>query len=270
MGSLAETADGATTEAWAALLRQRAGEKPVLPDDPLCHLFAPLLLAGAAPDGCMVIGRLAQTLDGRIATSGGSSQWIGGRGDILHTHRLRALCDAVLVGAGTVAHDDPRLTTREVEGENPVRVVLDPERRLPATHRVFMDGGPPTLLACYADLAHGGQHGQAELLPLPRLDGGPDLAALLRELHVRGLSRLFVEGGGMTVSRFLAAGLLDRLHVTVAPVILGSGRAAFTLPEASRIADGLRFEWTIHPLEGGDILLDIPLRRMRPRVCEGA
>ncbi|SHJ63546.1 riboflavin-specific deaminase C-terminal domain-containing protein [Roseomonas rosea] len=264
-----DTAEDAT-KAWAALLARRAGHGGSLPGHPLGALFGPVLAGGAGEDGCMVIGRLAQTLDGRIATSGGSSQWIGGRGDILHTHRLRALCDAVLVGAGTVEQDDPRLTTREVEGASPVRVVLDPRRRLPVSHRVFSDGGPPTLLACLEEHADGTHHGAAELLPLPREGSGADLTALLRALHGRGLSRLFVEGGGVTVSAFLAAGLLDRLHVTIAPVILGSGRAAFTLPEATRIADGLRFEWTSYPLEGGDILLDIPLRRTRPRVCEGA
>ena len=270
----ARAAEDPFSEAWAALLARRA-RGAALPDHPMGALFGPVLSCGDGADGCLVIGRLAQTLDGRIATAGGSSQWIGGRGDILHTHRLRALCDAVIVGAGTVAADDPRLTTREVPGESPVRVVLDPSRRLPAERRVFGDGGPPTILACLEeapfDKARGGaRHGAAEVLRLPRDGDGMDLAALLRALHARGLSRLFVEGGGVTVSHFLAAGLLDRLHVTVAPVILGSGRAAFILPEAARIADGLRFTWTPHPLEGGDILFDIPLRRTRPRVCEAA
>ncbi|MBP0492746.1 RibD family protein [Pararoseomonas indoligenes] len=264
------TADSASEQAWAALLARRAGDVAPLPEHPLSSLFAPVLAGGAGMDGCTLVGRLAQTLDGRIATAGGSSQWIGGRGDILHTHRLRALCDAVLVGAGTVEKDDPRLTTREVAGVNPVRVVLDPRRRLAPSHRIFCDGDPRTLLACLEDAAGGDRHGAAEVLRLPRGAEGMDLAALLRALHARGLSRLFVEGGGITVSAFLAAGLLDRLHVTIAPVILGSGRAAFILPEAGRIADGLRFNWTPYPLEGGDILFDIPLRRTRPRVCEGA
>src|SRR3712207_3178154 len=118
---------------------------------PLSGLFAPLLARPAAADGCFVVGRLAQTLDGRIATLSGSSQWIGGRGDILHTHRLRALCHAVVVGAGTVRQDDPLLTTRECPGPSPVRVVLDTERRLGPDRRVFAEGGPPTLLACAED-----------------------------------------------------------------------------------------------------------------------
>jgi riboflavin-specific deaminase-like protein len=245
---------------WIALLAAREG---AVPGGPHAALFGPVLAPPAAPDGCRVVGRLAQTLDGRIATASGSSQWIGGPGDILHTHRLRALCHAVVVGAGTVRHDDPRLTTREVPGPDPVRVVIDTERRLSADYRVFRDG-PPTLLACAEDAPGGDTHGSAAVLRLPRApSGGIAPAALLRALAARGLTRVFVEGGGLTVSRFLAAGCLDRLHVTVAPVLLGSGIPAFTLPEVPRIADGLRFAWTVHEI-APDILLDIALDRARP------
>ncbi|MDO9500783.1 RibD family protein [Falsiroseomonas sp.] len=241
---------------WTALLAARRGG--ALPPGQLAALFAPLLTAPQAADGCIVIGRLAQTLDGRIACTNGASQWIGGRGDILHTHRLRALCDVVLVGAGTVHHDDPRLTTREVSGPNPVRVVLDPGRRLPATHKVFCDGAAPTLLATITPGA--ATHGQAEVLV------HADLPGLLRGLAARGLTKIFVEGGGRTVSAFLAAGCLDRLHLTVAPIILGSGIPAFSLPQAARIDDGLRFNWTPHRI-GEDMLFDIALGRARPGIC---
>src|SRR5918998_44731 len=132
---------------WDALLARRDAAGRAV-SGPLAPLFSPLLAPPGAADGCLVVGRLAQTLDGRIATSAGSSRWIGGPGDILHTHRLRALCHAVVVGAGTVRHDDPLLTTRECEGPNPVRVVLDTDRRLGPEWRVFAEGGPPTLLAC--------------------------------------------------------------------------------------------------------------------------
>ena len=107
-------------------------------------VFAPITAPPTAPDGCMVVGRLAQTLDGRIATEGGASQWIGGEADLLHTHRLRALCHAVVVGGGTAAADDPQLTTRLCRGPNPLRVVLDADARLPPDLRLFA-GGPPTL-----------------------------------------------------------------------------------------------------------------------------
>jgi len=254
---------------WRALLAARAaadaGAVPRLPAGPLGDLFAPVLAAPRAADGCLVIGRLAQTLDGRIATVTGSSQWIGGRGDILHTHRLRALCHAVIVGAGTIRSDDPRLTTRAVEGPDPVRVVLDTELRLGAEHGVFRRPGPPTLLLCAEDVAAPPSHGAAEVLRLPRAPDGPGLAmpAILAALAARGLTRLFVEGGGVTVSRFLAAGCLDRLHLTVAPVLLGSGIPAFSLPPVATIAEGLRLAWQAHPIPP-DMLFDIALDRARP------
>ncbi|GAA0590097.1 RibD family protein [Craurococcus roseus] len=262
--------DGLAIETeWGALLARRGAAPPGRPlAGPLAALFAPLLAPPSAADGCVVVGRLAQTLDGRIATLSGSSQWIGGRGDILHTHRLRALCHAVVVGAGTVRHDDPLLTTRECEGPDPVRVVLDTDRRLGPDRRVFAAGGPPTLLVCAEDAPGPDRLGAAEVVRLPRdpVAGGLLLPALLRFLASRGLPRVFVEGGGVTVSRFLAAGCLDRLHVTVAPVLLGSGIPAFTLPEAARIADGLRFRWTPYALDP-DVLFDIALDRARPAVC---
>jgi diaminohydroxyphosphoribosylaminopyrimidine deaminase/5-amino-6-(5-phosphoribosylamino)uracil reductase len=265
--------DGSTDDGfWPALLSLRRagdggeGRAPHLPPaGGLDALFAPLLAPPRATDGCVVVGRLAQTLDGRIATDGGSSQWIGGRGDILHTHRLRALCDAVVVGAATVRHDDPLLTTREVPGPDPVRVVLDADRRLAADHRLFRQPGPPTLLICAEDAPGARAHGLAEVLRVGRGPDGRGLSppAVLRALAARGLTRILVEGGGVTVSRFLAAGCLDRLHLTVAPVLLGSGIPAFTLPPAARIADGLRFAWTAHPIPP-DILFDLALDRARP------
>ena len=234
---------------WQALL---AGAQPA---GQLGALFGPILAPPRAADGCMVVGRLAQTLDGRIATHNGASQWIGGPADLLHTHRLRALCHAVVVGGGTAAADDPLLTTRLCEGPHPVRVVLDADARLPPGLRLFA-GGPPTLHVVATEApAH------PHALRLPRGDDGHlDLTALLDALAARGLTRIFVEGGGITVSRFLMAGLLDRLHVTVAPIILGSGRRAFDWPGAACIADGLRFGWTAHAI-APDMLFDIALDR---------
>ncbi|WP_207539877.1 RibD family protein [Sabulicella rubraurantiaca] len=239
--------DGASTDGeWQALL---AGD--VSQAGCLAPLFGPILADG----GC-VVGRLAQSLDGRIATGSGHSKWIGGPGDLRHTHRLRALCDAVIVGAGTVRADDPRLTTRLVPGVSPLRVVLDPSRRLGADYALFRSG-PPTLLVAATPGPE--RHGTAEVMVVPRdSTGGLDLGFLLRSLRARGMRRFFVEGGGQTVSGFLLAGLLDRLHVTVAPLILGSGRPAFCLPEVARIEDGMRFRWSVHDITP-DVLFDIAL-----------
>jgi riboflavin-specific deaminase-like protein len=210
-----------------------------------------------------VLGRIAQTLDGRIATTGGDSFWISGPQDILHTHRLRALADAIVVGAGTVRADNPLLTTRHCAGPSPARVVIDSGRRLGEEFRVF-SGGPPTLVLCAEDAPGPARCGMAEVLRLPRNDAGElDLEAALAALAARGLRRVMVEGGGLTLSHFLAAGLLDRLHVTVAPLLLGSGIPAFTLPGVSRPDQGMRLEWKLHRL-GEDLLLDIDMTRTQP------
>ena len=248
--------DGLAPEIWRRMLRRMAADAELSP------LYGPLLAPPTASDGCFVLGRLAQSLDGCIATASGASQWISGRSDIVHTHRLRALCDAIVVGAGTVRADDPQLTTREVEGASPVRVVLDTERRLDANHRVFRDG-PETLLLCATDAPGEDRVGHAPVLRLPRAREGLDIACVLQTLAGRGLRRIVVEGGGVTVSRFLAAGALDRLHVTIAPLLLGTGIPAFTLPGCDTPHDALRFAWSVHRV-GDDVLLDIPLGRARP------
>lgn len=245
------SADSLSDETWRRVLARG-------PDAAAAStLYGPLLGRGG---DSLVLGRIAQTLDGRIATASGLSFWISGERDILHTHRLRALFDALVVGAGTVRADDPLLTTRQCEGPSPVRVVLDPERRLGDGFRVFQ-GGPPTWLLCAEDAEGPDRLGEARVLRLPR-DGTGGLAPadILAALERLGLRRVFIEGGGVTVSRFLAAGCLDRLHLTIAPLLLGSGIAGFTLPGVARPEDGMRVEYVLHRL-GGDLLLDIPLVR---------
>ncbi|MFN7645435.1 MAG: RibD family protein [Burkholderiales bacterium] len=223
---------------WRAVLAARHGRGPVPEGTALATLYGPLC---APRRTSCAFAHLAQSLDGRIATAGGMSRWLSGAEDLLHTHRMRALCDAVLVGSQTVLHDDPQLTVRRCTGTSPVRVVVDPERRLDATQRVFRDGAAPTLLLVAEDRAgEGPDPGLAELVPIARIAGQLDPLEIRRVLARRGLTRLFVEGGGSTVSRFLAAGALDRLQITVAPVILGSGRPGLVLPEISDLAKSLR------------------------------
>ena len=172
---------------------------------------------------------------------------------------MRALSDAVLVGAGTVRHDDPRLTVRRVPGENPVRVVLDTEHTLAADYSVFQDDGPRTLLVCADDRAEASHHGRAEVVGVHRAPaGGLDLSSVLDCLVGRGLTAVFVEGGGTTVSRFLRADLLDRLQITISPLILGTGRPGISLPEIATPAEGMRPASRVYKL-GEDVLFDCVL-----------
>ena len=191
-------------------------------DDPrhaLIDLYLPICSATAARP--ITVGHLGQSLDGFIATHAGESQFVTGEENILHLHRMRALCDAVVVGAGTVAADDPQLTTRHVPGRT--RCASSSIRRGGSTehYRVFSDDAAETLYVCARSLVGPGEtpFGRAD----DRRRGGrrrpastsPRCCALLR---ARGCTRVFVEGGGVTVSAFLEANLLDRLHMAIAPL----------------------------------------------------
>jgi diaminohydroxyphosphoribosylaminopyrimidine deaminase / 5-amino-6-(5-phosphoribosylamino)uracil reductase len=208
----------------------------------------------------LVLAQLGQTLDGRIATHAGHSHFVNGPEGIVHLHRLRALVDAVLVGAGTVVADNPMLTVRRVQGENPVRVVLDPSGRVSPEASVFQDGTAPTLWVRGA--RSGGvavPPGVEEILLPERTEGGFDPKVILETLRARNLHRVLVEGGGITVSRFMDAGALDRLHVTVSPILLGSGSPALTLSPIDRMDKALRRSFRYFPL-GNDLLFDVELR----------
>jgi riboflavin-specific deaminase-like protein len=231
----------------------------------LLNRYLPLL----APQ--LVIGQLGQSLDGRIATANGHSHYVTGHESLLHLHRLRALVDAVVVGAGTVLADDPQLTVRHCPGPNPWRVVLDPLRKLPAQRRVFCDGQAPTLVLAAAvpapipvpapvpTQAPAANRVETALLPVSDDGSGFAPAAVISLLAARGAQRILVEGGGITVSRFLAAGALDRLHVVVAPMLIGSGRPGLTLPAIDHLDQALRPAHRRESL-GEDVLYELQLR----------
>lgn len=222
----------------------------------LCQLYGPMCRPADGIRKSFVLAHLGQSLDGRIATVNGASHYVTGAEDILHNHRLRALCDAIIVGANTVASDDPQLTVRLCDGTNPVRVVIDPQRRSNTQSKIFQDGEAETVLVCGRDAVQGqSRHGRAEIVGIDPVQGrlAPnDIAVALRE---RGLVRLYVEGGGRTVSNFLQAGALDVLHITIAPLIVGSGIPSIQLPAITDLADGYRPR-TRHFSLGKDLLIE--------------
>ena len=242
--------------------RPRSGWELVLPVADLRHalidLYLPICSATIASP--MTVGHLGQSLDGFIATHAGESQYVTGEENIRHLHRMRALCDAVVVGAGTVAADDPQLTTRHVSGPSPVRVVLDPTRRLADHYRVFNDDSADTLYVCGRSYAGEGEThvGRATMVAVDDSAAGVDVTEVLRLLRARGCHRIFVEGGGVTVSMFLEANLLDRLQIAIAPLLIGDGRPAIRLPARTALSDCHRPRYRVFRM-GADVLFDCEL-----------
>ena len=252
-------------EGWQALVRAvRAGKPRVTDaapprDSAMWRIYGPLV-AAARENRPFVIGQLGQSLDGRIATgtATGQPEMINGRAGIEHLHRLRALVDAVVVGVGTAIADNPQLTVRHVDGPHPIRVVVDPSGRLPDDARMLCNDGVGRIViqACNHTRPDG-----IECIELPCGPEGMNPASILAALRDRGLRRILIEGGAHTLSRFLGEGLLDRLHVLVAPLILGHGISGIDLPGLGEIGNAIRPAMRAYGLPGGDILMDCELTR---------
>src|SRR5262249_26964674 len=151
----------------------------------------------------------------------GHSHYINGSAGLAHLHRLRALVDAIVVGVGTALADDPQLTVRRVKGPNPVRVVVDPSGRLSPAARLFAEDGIRRIAISRNGAASSLPRG-VECVSLPAAERHISPRDILGALAERGLRRILIEGGADTVSRFIAAGCLDRIHIVVAPIIIGA------------------------------------------------
>ncbi|MEU6700951.1 RibD family protein [Pseudonocardia sp. NPDC046786] len=194
------------------------------------------------PDRPHVVLKYAQTLDGRIAAVGGDSKWISCEPERAVSHAVRARCDAVVVGAGTAVRDDPRLDVRLVPGASPLRVVIDSTLRTPSGAQL-LTGPPDTVLittnrASDADRDRIDRAG-AGIREVPAAPGGVDLPAALAVLHADGIRSVMVEGGARLLTALLAAGLVDRVVVGIAPRIIGTGVEAVGDLGVNRVADGI-------------------------------
>jgi GTP cyclohydrolase II len=205
-----------------------------------------------------VVVKYAQTIDGRIATATGDARWISGEEERRTSHALRAACDAVLVGVGTVLADDPRLTVRMVPGASPIRIVLDARLRIPDDARVLDDDAVTTIVTTSASSAER----RAELrrrgvavVVVPAAPLGVDLPAALEALFDDGVRSVLVEGGARVITSFLSQGLADRLVVAIAPRVMGSGTDAVNDLGITEVASAIRLERRAVHVAGDDVLI---------------
>ncbi|MCD2184654.1 RibD family protein [Rhizobium sp. GN54] len=239
---------------WSRLLALRQGAGEVAMTGAAYRLYGPI--AGAR--GRFVLAQVGQSLDGRIATPAGDARDVSGRGGLTHLHRCRALVDAVIVGVNTVRADDPKLSVRMVKGLSPVRVIVDCHAELDGSESLFHDGGASIIVFRSVNSRRQPLPG-AEIIDLVPKACGLDPEDILDVLTERKLNRVLVEGGARTIARFVEAGLVDRLHVAISPIIIGSGPSGISLSPIERLTGAHRPPTEVYNL-GSDILFDCLLR----------
>nr|WKN35020.1 RibD family protein [Tunicatimonas sp. TK19036] len=186
----------------------------------------------------IAITHFAQSLDGKIATREGDSKWIGNEDNLVHAHRMRALCSSILIGSHTLNYDHPALTVRLVEGKNPRKVVLcstesdfsSLQAQSEEPVLIIGTGDDPCL-----------QNAEYSQLP-PDSDGKIPCTDILSLLFEKGLYSVYVEGGSTTTSNFLAQKSIDILQLHIAPLIFGSGLDSFTLPSIASVTEAVQFD----------------------------
>lgn len=206
---------------------------------PYCFLS----LLALKKQSCVAVSHFAQTIDGKIATVSGKSQWIGNEENLIHAHRMRALCTGILIGNNTLVNDDPSLSVRLVEGENPVKVVVGSKDR--NRSKIEKDGKLVFVTPSSAD---------GEIRRCFSKENNLNCTELLSYLFKKGIRAIYIEGGSFTTSSFLQANAIDVIQVHIAPIILGSGISSFVLPEADEIGDGKRYSKYEFYKIGGEVM----------------
>lgn len=194
--------------------------------------------------------KYAQSLDGRIATQSGHSQWISSPQSLEFSHRLRAVNDAIVVGNGTLKKDNPQLTTRLVKGANPVRFIVSGSGDLPLEKSIFTDGQAPTFIVT-SNQSLRNRLGQFEVLHLDKDEDGLSLKGMLSRIGEMGLMTVLVEGGSQMLTSFLHQRLADKVIVCIAPMIIGQGIEAIA-------------NLNIQNLDNSIKLTDIEITRLGP------
>lgn len=184
-----------------------------------------------------VVSHFAQSLDGRIATYSGESKWIGSLENQVHAHRMRALCDGILIGSRTLRQDQSKLTVRHVSGDNPTRIVLG--NCGDTIHSLTQSDPAPILLIGANDYP---QDDRVRTVRLERKKGFIPTFEILKTLYQQQIHSVYIEGGATTTSRFLEEKTIDIIQLHISPMIIGSGLNSFAIPPIKNIGDSIRFE----------------------------
>jgi diaminohydroxyphosphoribosylaminopyrimidine deaminase/5-amino-6-(5-phosphoribosylamino)uracil reductase len=212
-----------------------------------------------------VTAKFAVSLDGKIATRSGDSEWISGSESRKYVHYLRYTTDAIMTGANTVIADNPRLTCRYggVGGEvkkHPLRVIVDGRGRTPPESQIFTESG--NVLVAIGSSVEASKKAAlaatgAELLELPETDGTLDLELLLKILGERNITSVLVEGGGVLLGSLFDRKLIDKVVAFIAPIIIGGEKAKTAVAGLGidKMADAIKLESLSTDNFGDDLMV---------------
>lgn len=185
----------------------------------------------------ITISHFAQSLDGKIATNSGKSQWIGNKENLIHAHRMRALSDAILIGSNTLKTDNPALTVREVTGDDPIKVVIGSSNVLDFKKLLKNDARVLYITNCKVNK----MDTIVETIDSKSDDGLISCQDILNSLFAKGIHSIYIEGGNKTSSLFLNECAIDIVQLHIAPLIMGSGIDNFSLPSINSIDESITF-----------------------------
>lgn len=245
----------------AAILRRARIEVTVGVREDECTALSEGFFARVARGRPFGLLKLAMSLDGRIAAASGDSKWISSKDSRALVHRWRRECDAVVVGAGTVIADNPRLTCRIEGGRDPIRVIVDARLRISPGALALTEpsAAGAIIVTTRANLArarrrYGGP--RVEIIAIASKGSGIDLASMAREFGRRGWNKILFEGGAHLAGAALAAGVIDRAAFFVAPKIVGAGLGAIEGLATARISDAITLEDLSVQQVGADLLIE--------------
>lgn len=206
--------------------------------------------------------KYAQTLDGRIATKSGDSQWISSEASRRYVHRLRSMNQGIMVGAGTVVADNPQLTVRHVRGKNPFRIIVDSKLRIPIKSYVLTDAN-----VCLTIIATTSSAPTVKITAIKKLgvevwvarkerNGRVSLRDLLKKLGKREIVSVLVEGGSEVITSLLKANLVDKMIIPIAPKIIGKGLEAIGDLKINKINNAIKFSSFKTMKKGDDIIFE--------------
>lgn len=196
------------------------------------------------------ISHFAQSLDGKIATSSGQSKWISNWENLLHAHRMRALCDGILIGGNTLQRDKPKLTVRHVQGNNPVKIILGSNDY--DFSSILQNEGKVIWINNHHFTANANKN--VKQLSLRGHKGLISPEQILSSLYNLGIYSIYIEGGAFTTSHFLTANALDEVQVYIAPEIFGSGISSFSLSAIDSTSHAIQFSKREFMLMGDGVL----------------